>query len=221
VKKLPLFVFALMLLVGCQKGPVIDERSYEKREDAVDISFSEGYSSMALSLPDTWESEEFSFEHMLGLILSPKDAPDFSVRLEFHKRGLGICGTGVTFTDIEFENGLSATECRETIGNKLSLLYIFHDLAGDYAMSISAPKADIEKFRDDISYIVSSLKLGGDMMSGSKAAEKAKKYCDIDYDRTRADFDYETGNWSVMFTNSKDSSLKQEITLDKDGKLID
>lgn len=202
----------LLCLTGCgaqQSGSPPSTSAPSESGTAPEVStvslveYSYGYANMKLALPEGWsyaiqEADQTTGESF-GIDFWPDGAPDFSAKLHFHPEFYGICGTGVTFEELDFENGLHATLAWEASqhddfwGN-----IFFADLPGQYILQLDTTAQLWEQYRDELMAILDSAVLAEGILRESEALALAAELVEaLDADCARATFSYLDGTWGV------------------------
>ena len=186
---------------------------------AGEISWKENYAGIRLTLPEGWTGEVIGANEDLncyaGISFRPANE-ELHFDLMFHADTAAICGTGVTFTEMELKNGIEAVLATENFSNEIWIKIFFADQPGSYTLETSVPKKQWEQYRETVLDILGTAVFGEGMLRESEAVSIAEEYCTIDADRTRAGFDFETGQWTVRFTGG---SHEQMIYVEPDGSV--
>lgn len=193
---------------------------YEQQKDTIAVEYSYEYANMRLDLPTDWGYDIMTAEESVdyfGIQFWPNDEPAMTINLSYHINGIGLCGTGVTFEEISFENGLTAIKCTEGTDDRFWIFLIYHDTPGAYAVECSTSKDLWSKYENDIMSILESVEIGKDVLSESEAIEVAKTECTISYDVARAYFDHVNGLWSIRFSTTDGNGETQNIMIDAQG----
>ena len=227
--------------------------SISKVEEAIDIDtdtiiaeYRTNYVNMQLQLPSDWEYEivpndpnEERKNQTFGIRFWPKEEADFKLELFYWTEGIGMCGTGVTIEDIEFSNGMLATQYTEKIEERLWLTIIYQNLPGTYVVSGSIPEELWEKYQPTIIKILETAELGKEIIDREKAVAiasevfvesismpeeiyrdwKETKDASGFYDSVRAVFHWEEGDWEIKFYCNKKDEIR-EIWLDAEGIVL-
>jgi len=122
--------------------------------------------SMSLELPAGWEYEIKAYTEggsLYGLVFWPKEEPSLSLYLAYHANGIGICGTCVTCSDIQFPQGLTATACVEQSSGSYWFFLIFNQGDNKYAVECATTPALWAEYEDQIMSILDTAALGGDV----------------------------------------------------------
>ena len=120
--------------------------------------------SLRLTLPEGWESEAFTdgaAGQYAGLALWPAEDPAFRPEVQIWAEGFpGMCGTGVTFEELRFSSGLSATKATETVAGTTWLTVIFQldTHAPGLAVQASAPPESFTRYNEALTQILDSLR---------------------------------------------------------------
>lgn len=215
---------------GTENG-VIQEGNLEQQKNTITVEYSYQYTNMRLKLPLSWEydilagagDEEIAggskSADYFGIQFWPQAEPSMAFRLYYHVNGIGLCGTGVTFEDISFENGLTATKCTESIDDGFWFFLIYHDVPGSYAVECSSSKGQWSEYENAVMSILESLEIGTGILSETEAIEIAKAKCSISYDTVRAHFDYINGVWEIRFSATNIAGGNQTIWIDAQGEI--
>lgn len=124
--------------------------------------------SMSLLLPEGWAYEIVpaaadAANNIFGIKFWPEAEPTLELMLEYHAAGIGICGTGVTFTDMEFENGLTATACTEQMEDGYWFFLIYDEPNNNYAVSYSGDYELWNEYEKTVNTILDTVNLGGQL----------------------------------------------------------
>ena len=211
-----IFSICVILLIGvltsCGKEPGRVEYRYL-------------YANMGLTIPQGWsyEIEELGkvSDAAFGIHFWPDAHPDMLFKLYFRTEKFGLCGTGVTFDEVTFENGLSATICTEGGDDTIWMLMIYHSLPGEYTLETRASASRLSEYEDDLNTILNSATLGKGVLSEPDAIEAAKAVCTISYDFIRTSFDYMDGTWEIELCPPGKYDGGQIVRVDKDGVIQD
>ena len=229
----------VLLLSGCQtsdppadnpQGTMIineyDEASTPTEpptqpDAATVVESARGFSSIRLSLPADWEYQEFlddcrcaDSERCFGITFHPAGEEEAVFTLKCSAIPVGICGTGVTFEDVTFSGGLSATKCTENDWT----LFIFQNPAGNFTLEYSLDAAQRAMYGDTIGWILENLELSPDQLRSEQILELAKGAVP-GLEPIVANFDYHYGTWRVGFGSKKDAVTEEHI-FDAQGNRI-
>lgn len=148
--------------------PYSEELKLAENTKTAEYSYEDVY--MSLTLPEGWEyeiipaaldSDPASYGIIYGINFWRTDSPELSLTLEYHPRGIGICGTGVTFEDMVFESGLTATKCTESLDGDIYWFFLIYDEPhNNYAVSCSADSALWNEHESEIMAILETVTLG-------------------------------------------------------------
>lgn len=98
-----------------------------------------------------------------GITFWPEEAPELSVEFFYHPHLVGICGTGVTSTEIELSNGLKGIKNTEQIGGNYWLHLSLYEPYLHYYIDSSSP-VDIWCSYESVIYeIFNTIEVGGDL----------------------------------------------------------
>lgn len=161
------------------------------------------YGSIRISLPADWEYEEVlddcrcpDSEHCFGIDFHPAEDPNAVFTLRCFSRPIGICGTGVDFSDAAFAQGYQATKCVE---NDWHLL-IFQDVPGYFSLEYTLDAATREKYEPVLNKIIGTAVFTEDSISCAAVLSLAAKTLNADYPLL-AGYDFRTGIWEVQYAN--------------------
>lgn len=200
----------------------------EPVENSRQVSLSQGYANMTLTLPEGWEYMENrsleTGEELLyfGISLRPEGEQGW-VELQFWPDRFGVCGTGLEEKQITLNNGLRATQGFYD-GNKDWSYMVFSDLPGSYVVQRTNTEGWWEKQEDTVMSILGSARLAEGIIRQSRAVEIARQVLnpDIEYPRSWGTFDYVAGTWKVDFYLDKEASkLGRSVTVDHLGEIGD
>lgn len=188
--------------------------------------YSYQYTNMRLELPEDWEYEilpgtgDVAFgaddrpADTFGIQFWPKAEPSMSVNLRYYAGGIGLCGTGVTFEELSFKNGLTATKCTEGLGDDFWVFLIYHDVPGAYALECITSKELWSAYENIVMSILENAELGRGILSETEAIEIAKTEYTGSYESVRADFDHTEGAWQIRFSTNDMTGQEQTIRID-------
>lgn len=148
----------------------------EPKSDSIDLSKVAEYSFndvfMRVKLPSSWSysitsakesaSLEGEFEKF-GITFWPEEAPELSFEFFYHPNVLGICGTGVTFTDVEYSTGLKGTECTEQIGEEYWFHLVLEQPYEHYSLDSCAHLNIWSAHKKIIDEILNTIEVGGNL----------------------------------------------------------
>lgn len=209
------------------------EGSKLEQQDMGIVEYSYHYANMKLDLPEDWEYDIMAGTgdndasavdeptNYFGIQFWPKAQPAMTISLCYRIDGIGLCGTGVTFEDIAFSNGLTATKCTEGISDDFWFLLIYHDVPGTYTIECAASKNLWSKYESNVLSILESVQIGTNILSETEAIEIAKAECTVSYDTVRAYFDYTNGVWKIHFSTNDVVGGDQTIWIDALGEIQD
>ena len=94
--------------------------------------YTEGNVDMALTIPDGWAWETVEEDGQAGLRFRKTDDGAVSFRLTCWLDGYGICGTGVTSTELTLSGGQRVWQHTEAAGDNVWVNIAFQDTPGSY-----------------------------------------------------------------------------------------
>lgn len=183
-KRLTVILSVLLLVLlfsgyvaGLQEKGAEGSGEPEQQKNTISVEYSYQNTNMKLELPEDWDYDiiaaagdgepgavdESAYRH--GIRFWPRNDPSMKLSLCYHINGIGLCGTGVTFEDISFENGLTATKCTEGTNDNFWFFLIYHDVPGDYAVECSTSKTLWSEYEKIIMSILESVEIGKDTLS--------------------------------------------------------
>lgn len=196
--------------------------------ETIPAQYSCQYANMHLTLPEGWTYRAVPYDALgekhsaFGLEFWREDQPEVLFRFNYYPQGIGLCGTGKTFEEVSFSNGLTATKCTEILSeDTLWMMVIFADLPGTYALETLMPHGQWADYEGAITEILESAALGQGCLRQSEAVRLAEAACTVDYDTTWADFDFSTGVWQVRFYQTGTIGADQTVRLDPEGAVIE
>lgn len=206
----------------------------EQQKNTTTVEYSYQYANMKLELPAGWEYEimpgagendetgtvDGPAKHF-GIRFWPQAQPLMTINLHYRVDGIGLCATGVTFEDVSFANGLTATKCTEGIEDEFWFLLIYHDVPGTYTVECVPSKDLWSNYENAIMSILESVEIGKNILSETEAIEIAKAGCNVSYDTVRAYFDYASGVWKICFSTNDLDGGDQTIWIDAQGEIQD
>ena len=216
------------LLAGCGApgGSLSAEESIDDAETVLHgetFTAENGCANLALTLPESWEGETADTPEDGGtdachIEFWPADAPELRLTLRAYPDGIGLCGTGVTFEEVTFASGQTATACAEQIDDVFWLCLIYHDTPGAYAVEFSGDRTLLEQYGQPLAAILDSAVLGEGFPRQSEAEQVASDAFAEDYKEMRAQFDMNAGVWTVTFL-AADAAEVGSLCVGADGKL--
>lgn len=214
-------LLALLLLVGCNAPaagssgnsnpapPVSSPTSSESTSEIclaptlVRAYYERGYANMDIYLPEDWcfeVKDPTEDSTSFGIHFWPEDDPKFEARLLFYPDLFAICGTGVTYEELQFQNGQKATLCWERMqsGDFWAVIF-FSDLPGSYALQLDTTYQLWETYKDELLGIIGTSVLADDIISMTDALNIAvsEHIHDVDPASLTATFDYTDGTWGI------------------------
>ena len=152
MKKIIAMFIACMVLSGCTASS--DRKnsdgsiSYEVTKYAKNWEYS--------TLPADENNSELG-----GLEIKPSDDEDFSVRIKSRSNPVGICTTGVTVSDMNFNDNLSAKVYYEEFQDSKSiwLMFVFDGTDGKITAECTSSYTLMEKYRNELTDIFKTMKI--------------------------------------------------------------
>lgn len=213
------------------------EVEYYGEDNREFVLFSQDCVTMTARLPDGWSYEERPLVYdeeaakeyesfyeyakakflYFGLEFFPEENPDVRLRLYYWARFPGVCGTGLTVKETTL--GGHAVTQHFYGGSDVWSMSFFKNTAGDYTLEFAGGKDSYRRYEADILELVESFELGDHgTISEEEAIYTAKKFCTVEYDTVRDEFDF-TGLWRVNFSTSDTAGGDQTVILYSWGNL--
>ena len=188
--------------------------------------YTAGHVDMALTIPDGWAWETVEEDGQAGLRFRKTDDGTVSFRLTCWLDGYGICGTGVTSTELTLSGGQRVWQHTEAAGDNVWVNVAFQDTPGSYVCmpdpSGVMDSAAWDACRDTVLAILGTAQLGRGILTEQEAVELAKTKYDGDYDTAWGRYDVTTGCWAVTFSQSTLGGGNAVIRyVGSDGKVSD
>jgi len=181
-----------------------------------------GNASIVLSLPADWAwgTIEEKADEMPdgGIRFFPEDDPEADTVVRF-TNGFGVCGTDLTTEEITLPGG---TVIRSyNWGDGEPSLYKFSDAPGDYLAELSLDDKQREQYFDTVMQILSTAKIGGDVIRASTAIVLTG-FSEDEGTRILPEYDIERGVWVVEIHIKKNTGFRLWYTYEvsADGKTI-
>lgn len=205
----------------------------EQQKNTTPVEYSDQHTNMRLALREGWDYDSTpgagegeavdaaGAADSFGIQFWPQAEPSMRISLRYYVNGIGLCGTGVTFEEISFENGLTATKCTEDMEHGFWFFLIYHDVPGAYAVECFTSKELWSEYESTLMSILESVEVGTGILSESEAIEIAKGECTVAYDTVRAYFDCVDGLWEVRFSTDNAVGGNQSIWIDAKGEVRD
>ena len=150
---------------------VVSAAPFDMRETTI-AEYSDETASMRVTLPKGWSYSIFADgtegtdagdgaepTDIFGIKFWLEENPALSLTLQYHTQGVGVCGTGVTFREMQFSGGLTATACTEQIGDDYWFFLMYHEPYNGYAVSYMASLPLWNEFQDEIIAILDTVML--------------------------------------------------------------
>ena len=202
----------------------------EKQMPGQTAAYSCGYANMTVTLPEGWDYEiveagpellSGTEDGRFGITFRPEEKPEMVVSLQYSTQKIGLCGTGVTFEDVQLKNGRKATKCTSgESGRRFWFCLLYTDAPGNYMAEGSFSRADWAAYGETAMEILTSAKLGAGCMDRQDAIAKAEAAYAQPYEYVYADFDYKTGLWTVELRDEEANALYNAVFsgIIEDGK---
>lgn len=222
-------LLVMLLFSGCtaalQERGTAQGDNPKQQKNTIPVEYSYQYTNMGLELPDDWaydilagDGERETGEppaYSYGIQFWPRAEPSMKITFHYYINGIGLCGTGVTFEEISFENRLTATKCTEdqeySNGDRFWFFLIYHDVPGAYAVECSTSKDLWSEYEETVMSILESVEVGKGILSETEAIEIAKTKCTIPYDDVRGYFSHVDGVWEVRFSATNMNGENQDV----------
>lgn len=179
-------------------------------------AFSEDYANFSISLPENWDYEKLwdTPDKCFGISIFTKDSPESTVTIEFSEM-FGVCGTGLRTEDIEIGGFTAHMGIYDS--NPTFDYIVFEDTPGFYVIKNNADILWWREHEDEITEILSTLKIAEGIVFRSEAVEIAKKEGQGEYKREYCDYDCENAVWNINFIKNE---TEQIVKIDKTGNII-
>lgn len=185
------------------------------------VGYRYGYAGVELALPDGWEYsiEEYKKDgYTFGISFWPAGQKEGKLSLKYYPNGFGVCGTGLSQVEYTFDNGETAyigTYDNQPVWDFIS----YRNTPGDFALINEGAGNWWEEYKEEAVSILHTIQLAEGVIRREEAVEIAAEYCTIEYDMTRAKFDFEHGIWEVSFWISDPPTVggDQTVVLDARG----
>lgn len=179
-------------------------------------TFSEDYANFSISLPENWDYEELSDtpDKCFGISIFEKSSPESTVTIEFSEM-FGVCGTGLRTEGTEiggYEAHMGIYDSNPTFD-----YIVFEDTPGFYVIKNNADILWWRENKEEITEILSTLKIAEGIVFRSEAVEIAKKEGQGEYKREYCDYDCENGLWNINFIKEE---TEQIVKIDKSGNIV-
>lgn len=188
--------------------------------------YTAGHVDMALTIPDGWAWETVEEDGQAGLRFGKTGERSVAFRLTCWLDGYGICGTGVTSTELTLSGGQRVWQHTEAAGDNVWVNIAFQDTPGSYVCmpdpSGVMDSAAWDACRDTVLAILGTAQIGRGILTEQEAVELAKTKYDGDYDTAWGRYDVTTGCWAVTFSQSTLGGGNAVIRyVGSDGKVSD
>lgn len=188
--------------------------------------YTAGHVDMALTIPDGWAWETVEEDGQAGLRFRKTDDETVSFRLTCWLDGYGICGTGVTSTELTLSGGQRVWQYTEGGQGTVWVNIAFQGVPGSYVCMPDdngvMDSAAWDACRDTVLAILGTAQLGRGILTEQEAVELAKTKYDGDYDTAWGRYDVTTGCWAVTFSQSTLGGGNAVIRyVGSDGKVSD
>ncbi len=183
-----------------------------------------GFANLSLLLPKTWESrvQEETGSFSFSVDIWPKGAKSGTIRIQYQDFLFGVCGTGLAQQRVTLAGYLAEKGTYD--GRKVWDYICFSDTPGTYVILNSGADVWWDEYGEEAMEILSTLKVGEGSISPSQATQIAKQSVTLGYDRTRTEFDGETGTYTVIFSkknNDVENTEIEMVRITNEGKIIE
>lgn len=188
--------------------------------------YTAGHVDMALTIPDGWAWETVEEDGQAGLRFRKTDDGTVAFRLTCWTEGYGICGTGVTSTELTLSGGQRVWQYTEGGQGTVWVNIAFQGVPGSYVCMPDdngvMDSAAWDACRDEVLAILGTAQIGRGILTEQEAVELAKTKYDGDYDTAWGRYDVTTGCWAVTFSQSTLGGGNAVIRyVGSDGKVSD
>lgn len=183
-------------------------------------SYTSGYVDMALTIPEGWQWESVQDKELSaeGIRFRKTGDKAVSFALLCWRNGYGICGTGVTSTELTLSGGQKVWQHTEERQGSVWVNIAFVGVPGDYVCMIdddgTMDSAVWDGCRDEVLAILGTAQFGRDAMTEQEAIDVAKTQYDGPYDETYGRYDIKNGVWSVTFVEGQRPTASIDIKPD-------
>lgn len=183
----------------------------------VDVELTD-YANIRLDLPQGWIYENVEPEletSARGIRFWPTEFPDVQIELCWHPTGFGVCGTGLTETELELDNG--GTASLGFYDGRDCMSYCAYGM--NYAAVNVSTTDKWEEYGDTILGILKSVELNRGVISEEEALAQiqAKGLIQHEWKHYRSEFDGCEGVWTFWFYEDDSNDAVQELCVDHQG----
>lgn len=183
----------------------------------VDVELTD-YANIRLDLPQGWIYENVEPEletSARGIRFWPTEFPDVQIELCWHPTGFGVCGTGLTETELELDNGGTAALGFYDGSDCMS----FCAYGMNYAAVNVSTVDKWEEYGDTILGILKSVELNRGVISEEDALAKLQAEGRIQHGwkHYRSEFDGCEGVWTFRFYEDDSNDAVQVLCVDHQG----
>lgn len=179
------------------------------------------YGSIRLEIPGGWEWEESPYDEDTGLfgIRFWPAGQEGKAALYCWTQSFGVCGTGLTEEEINFESGLRAmmgTYDNEACWNFIS----FRDVPGDYVVINEGCESWWPDCGEQAMMILNTAEFGEKAMSYDEMAEIANSLDTPDAAGFWANYDVLRGVWTIRYYGPEALDVLMTACIDSEGHLL-
>lgn len=223
---------AVTALSGCVAKPAFSDPTGGVTTPASPTGQSAVYTSgnvdMALTIPEGWQWEAVQDKELSaeGIRFRKTDDKAVSFELLCWRNGYGICGTGVTSTELTLSGGQKVWQHTEERQGSVWVNIAFVGMPGDYVCMIdddgTMDSAVWDGCRDEVLAILGTAQLGRGILTEQQAIDLAAAQYDGTYDMAWGRYDVKTGCWAVMFSKGAMGGGNAAVRyVDNDGAVSD
>lgn len=183
------------------------------------VHHSKGYADISLDLPYDWkyELEDGEDKKSFCIAISPEKEIRGKLKIWYYN-AFGVCGTGLKEEKIKL--GKYEAYMGKYAGDKLWSFISFLDLPGQYVVINEGAEAWWDDYGEKAMGILENLTLAEDVIPESEAIRIAKENTKASFDFSRADFDSESGVWTVTLYNQNSQDGIYVCTVTSEGKFL-
>ncbi len=179
-----------------------------------------GYANMCLDIPHGWEYETDSADGKNDFCISfrPVGKTEGKISVWYYE-AFGVCGTGLEEEKISLAGyeAYKGTYDGKKVWDFISLI----GTPGKYVIMNEGADVWWDEYGDEAMQILGTLRVAEGILDEAAVMELVRDEVTVEYNQTKADFDIETGIWTICFYTRNAVGGDQTFTVTSEGKITD
>lgn len=180
------------------------------------VSCSHGYANLSIDIPNGWEYEVVEYSEdtaSFGICFRPAGQTEGWIRF-YYTKFFGVCGTGLKTEEITLNRHSASQGTYDS--SKVWDYIVFNQGPGKYVILNEGATQWLAEYASEVMSILDTVVIADGIITEAQAIEIARQKDNAPYDSITADFDLDTGIWTVTMSGDE----TRTVNIDAFGRII-